>query len=69
MIVLTPHFAAALLARDLGDGGPDMERRFEYALTYRRDVVVRAAAALMSRVTPAAADAGRGDVTSFVQAA
>ena len=51
--MLAPHFAAALLARDLGDGGPDLERRFEYALTYRREAVVRAACALLSRVVPA----------------
>jgi EAL domain-containing protein (putative c-di-GMP-specific phosphodiesterase class I)/DICT domain-containing protein len=55
IVVLTPHFAAALLARDLGDNGADLERRFEYALTYRRATVVRAAAALISRVTPQAA--------------
>src|SRR5205085_1111023 len=42
----------ALLARDLGDDGPDLERGFEYALTYDRDTVVRAAAALLSRVAP-----------------
>src|SRR5437763_10899045 len=24
VVVLSPHFAAALLARDLGDGGPDL---------------------------------------------
>jgi EAL domain-containing protein (putative c-di-GMP-specific phosphodiesterase class I) len=54
VIVLTPHFAAALLARDLGDTGPDLDRTFEYALTYRRDVVVRAASALISRVSAAA---------------
>jgi EAL domain-containing protein (putative c-di-GMP-specific phosphodiesterase class I) len=54
VIVLTPHFSAALLARDLGDTGPDLDRMFEYALTYRRDVAVRAASALMSRVAPAA---------------
>jgi diguanylate cyclase (GGDEF)-like protein/PAS domain S-box-containing protein len=53
VVVLSPHFSAALLARDLGDSGPDMERTFEYALTYERDTVVRAAAALMSRVAPA----------------
>jgi EAL domain-containing protein (putative c-di-GMP-specific phosphodiesterase class I) len=69
VIVLTPHFAAALLARDLGDGGPDLERRFEYALTYRRDVVVRAARALLSRVTPGAASAASGVATPFAQAA
>ncbi len=33
--VVSPHFTAALLARDLGDTGPDMDRMFEYALTYR----------------------------------
>jgi len=50
--VVAPHFAAALLARDLGDAGPDLERTFEYALTYRRDTVVRAANTLLSRVAP-----------------
>jgi len=53
VVVLGPHFAAALLARDLHDDGPDLERTFEYALTYDRDTVVRAAAALLSRVAPA----------------
>jgi EAL domain-containing protein (putative c-di-GMP-specific phosphodiesterase class I) len=53
VVVLAPHFAAALLARDLGDDGPDLDRRFEYALTYRREAVVRAACALLSRVVPA----------------
>jgi diguanylate cyclase (GGDEF)-like protein/PAS domain S-box-containing protein len=52
--VLGPHFAAALLARDLGDDGPDAERRFAYALTYDRDTVVRATAALLARVAPRA---------------
>jgi EAL domain-containing protein (putative c-di-GMP-specific phosphodiesterase class I) len=50
--VITPHFSAALLARDLGDTGPDRDRRFEYALTYRRDTVVRAASAMLARVLP-----------------
>ena len=52
IVVLTPHFSAALLARDLGDDGPDADRRFEYALTYRREHVVRAATALLARVAP-----------------
>jgi diguanylate cyclase (GGDEF)-like protein/PAS domain S-box-containing protein len=52
VVVLGPHFAAALLARDLGDDGPDLDRRFEYALTYDRETVVRAAQALLSRVAP-----------------
>jgi EAL domain-containing protein (putative c-di-GMP-specific phosphodiesterase class I) len=56
VVVLAPHFAAALLARDLGDRGPDLDRRFEYALTYRRDACVRAASALLSRVVPVSAE-------------
>ena len=52
LVVLGPHFGTALLARDLGDDGPDMDRMFEYALTYRRDTVVRAAAELLSRLAP-----------------
>ncbi|HWT92915.1 MAG TPA: EAL domain-containing protein, partial [Solirubrobacteraceae bacterium] len=53
--VLGPHFAAALVAMDLGDeAGSDkeMERRFDFSLTYDRDLVVEAAAALMRRVEP-----------------
>ncbi|HEY1479761.1 MAG TPA: EAL domain-containing protein [Gaiellales bacterium] len=61
VVVLTPHFSGALLARDLGDGGPDLERRFEYALTYRRDDVVQAAAALFSRVAPERRERERDD--------
>jgi diguanylate cyclase (GGDEF)-like protein/PAS domain S-box-containing protein len=52
IIVLAPHFATALLARDLGDDGPEMERRFEYALTYSRPHVISAAHALLARVVP-----------------
>jgi DICT domain-containing protein len=54
VVVLTPHFAAALLARDLGDTCADEDRRFSYALTYDRNTVVKAAGALLSRVVPAA---------------
>lgn len=52
IVVVGPHLAAALLARDLGDHGPEMDRRFEFVLTYDRNIVVRAAAALMERVAP-----------------
>ncbi|WP_346623447.1 EAL domain-containing protein [Blastococcus montanus] len=54
VVVLAPHFSVALLARDLGSTGPDMERQFEYALTYDRDTAVRAARCLLGRVTPRA---------------
>jgi DICT domain-containing protein len=50
--VLGPHFAAALVAVDLGDTGPENERRFDFALTYDRDLVVEAASALVRRVQP-----------------
>ena len=63
IVVLSPHFAAALLARDLGDTGPDRERRFDFALTYRRDVVVKAAWSLLSRVAQARAAARPVDIS------
>ncbi len=50
VIVLTAHFAGVLAARDLGDHGPDDQRRFEYALSYNRELAVDAARALMTRV-------------------
>ena len=49
--VLSPHFSTALLARDLGDSGPDLDRMFEYALTYERATVVEATRSLLARVT------------------
>ena len=56
VVVLSPHFSAALLARDLGPlgarGGREMDREFEYALTYERETVVAAAHSLLSRVAP-----------------
>jgi EAL domain-containing protein (putative c-di-GMP-specific phosphodiesterase class I) len=50
--VLAPHFAAALIARDLGDDGPDDDRRFEFALTYDRVRVTAVAESLMTRILP-----------------
>ena len=50
VVVLSPHFSAALLARDLGDSGPDQDRTFEYALTYVRETVTAAADELLKRV-------------------
>lgn len=52
VVVLGHHFSAALVAKDLGDGGPEPQRRFEFALTYDRDLVSCAAAALMRRLLP-----------------
>jgi EAL domain-containing protein (putative c-di-GMP-specific phosphodiesterase class I) len=50
VVVLGPHFAGALVAVDLGDTGPDLDRRFDYALTYDRPTVVEAARTLTRRV-------------------
>lgn len=52
LVVLGPYLAAALVARDLGDEGPGLDRRFDYALTYDRELVVRLATSLMHRVAP-----------------
>jgi EAL domain-containing protein (putative c-di-GMP-specific phosphodiesterase class I) len=54
VVVVGPYFSAALVARDLGDGGVDRYRRFEYALTYERPVVIEAARSLLRRLGPAA---------------
>jgi len=54
VIVINPHFAAAFVGLDCGDTGvPDLERRFDFCLTYDRDLVVRAARTLMTRLAPA----------------
>ncbi|GMA88863.1 hypothetical protein GCM10025868_41130 [Angustibacter aerolatus] len=50
--VLGPHFAACLVARDLGDEGPDMERRFEFVLSHDRELTIRVAGSMMTRVWP-----------------
>ncbi len=52
VIVLGPHFAGALVARDLGDDVADMDRRFEYVITFDREAVIQAARSLMVRVAP-----------------
>ena len=54
VVVVSPHLAAALVARDLGDDGPDSARRFDYAVTYDRTLVVDVARDLMRRVQPLA---------------
>ncbi len=50
VIALGPHFGAAFVARDLGDDGPDRERRFDFALTHDRDLVTEAARSMMRRL-------------------
>ncbi len=50
--ILGPHFAGALVARDLGDTGAQEDRRFDFALTYEREVVIQACISLMQRIAP-----------------
>jgi DICT domain-containing protein len=63
VIVVGPHHAAALVARDLGDTGPDRDRRFEFALTHDRGLVLEAARSLLAWLAPArAADHASNDL-------
>jgi EAL domain-containing protein (putative c-di-GMP-specific phosphodiesterase class I) len=50
VIVVGPQFAAALVSRDLGDDGPDRDRRFDAVITHDRDLVIKAAQSLVSRL-------------------
>lgn len=50
--VVSPHLTAALVARDLGDTGPESQRRFDYVLTYDRAKVTAVAHSLMARLLP-----------------
>lgn len=50
--VVGPHFAVTLVARDLNDGGPDSQRRFEFVLSHDRDLAIAVATVLMSRMWP-----------------
>ncbi|MEU4564581.1 EAL domain-containing protein [Actinoplanes sp. NPDC023936] len=52
VIVVGPHRAAALVARDLGDDGPDSARRFDFAITHDRALVVAAARSLLRHIAP-----------------
>ncbi len=54
--VVGPHFAATLVARDLGDGGPSEERRFDYVLSHNRELAIAVATTLISRIRPLPAE-------------
>ncbi|MDQ6805811.1 MAG: EAL domain-containing protein [Actinomycetota bacterium] len=51
VIVVGPHYAGALIAHDLGDQGPDMQRRFRFAVVTNRNLVLHAARALMLKMS------------------
>jgi EAL domain-containing protein (putative c-di-GMP-specific phosphodiesterase class I) len=48
--VLGPHYAGALVARDMGVPAPDHERCFEFVLTFDRELVTEVAASLIARL-------------------
>ncbi|MBI5104233.1 MAG: diguanylate cyclase [Solirubrobacterales bacterium] len=51
VVVLGPHFAGALVGRDLGDTDrPDRDRRFAFATVYDRGLVIAAARTLVGRI-------------------
>ena len=50
--VVGPHDAAALIAKDCGDDGPDGLRTFEYVITHDRATVISAARSLMQYIDP-----------------
>ena len=53
IVVISPHFAAALLARPAGDRNvPDDQRQYDFALTYNREQIVESARNMMSKITP-----------------
>jgi PAS domain S-box-containing protein len=50
--VITAHFAGALISTDCGDEGVDSARRFDYVVTYDRDIVLAAADIMLRRLVP-----------------
>lgn len=52
VVVIGTHVAGAFVARDLGDDGPDLLRRYSFAVSYDRKVVLEAARALLRRISP-----------------
>ena len=52
VVVISPHFAGAFVARDLGSQGPDLDRQFEFSMSYDRDRVLQVARILLGRIVP-----------------
>jgi DICT domain-containing protein len=56
--VVGAHYAGALIANDLGDTGPDADRRFAFTLTHDYATVLATARSLLERVTKASSFPG-----------
>jgi DICT domain-containing protein len=50
VVVIGTHYAGALIAKDMGDTGPDRERQFAFTLTHDHETVLAAARSLLTRV-------------------
>ena len=61
VVLVTPHYAGALVAQDLGDTGPDLERRFRMAVLTDRALVLRAARSLMLKMDSLRQDRPRAE--------
>ena len=55
VVIVGTHYTGALIAKDLGDDGPDLDRRYLFALTHDRETVLTAARILLGRIEPIAA--------------
>jgi EAL domain-containing protein (putative c-di-GMP-specific phosphodiesterase class I) len=51
IVLVGSHHAAAFIARDLGDTGPEQDRRYEYVVTHDRDAVIAAGRSMLRRQT------------------
>jgi DICT domain-containing protein len=61
--VVGAHYAGALIAHDLGDTGPDRDRRFAFTLTHDYPTVLATARSLLERVTTASSHRTSGTQT------
>jgi DICT domain-containing protein len=52
VVVIGSHYAGALIARDCGDAGPEIDRRFEFLVSHDRALVLEAARSLLSKLIP-----------------
>ncbi len=50
VIVVAPHFAGAFVAREMQVDSPELERQFDYFVTYDRTLVTAAARSLLRRI-------------------
>jgi len=50
VIVISPHFAGAFVARERDDGAQGVKRRFDFFVTYERELAIEAAHPLLRRI-------------------